>query len=183
MTYQIGEVLFSEEQIRKRVSELGREISRKYCGKGLTVIGILRGAAIFMSDIVRAIDPSVNVAMEFMRVSSYGNGTDSSGEVKILQDLENPVKGRNLLVVEDILDSGWTLHRLKEYLLQREPASLEICVLLSKPERRQVEVDVDYCGFVIPDKFVIGYGLDYAEQWRHLPAIHIAKPVEEAPGR
>lgn len=180
MDYRVAEVLISSEEIARRIAELGAQISQKYRGKRLIVIGILRGAAIFLADLVRAIDPSVDVVLDFMRVSSYGQGTTSSGEVRIIQDLDNPVKGQHLLVVEDILDSGLTLHHLKGFLLQREPESVELCSLLNKPERRQVDVKLDYCGFDIPDVFVVGFGLDYAERWRNLPAVYVARPCDDA---
>lgn len=179
MDYRVADVLISKEQIAHRVEELGQAISEKYKDQQLVVICILRGAAVFMTDLVRAIDPSVDLSLEFMRVSSYGSGTCSSGEVRILQDLDNPVKGKRLLIVEDIVDSGLTLLNLKGFLEQREPESIEICVFLDKKERRQVDIEVDYCGFEIPDEFVVGYGLDYAEHWRQLPAVHVARPVEE----
>ncbi len=178
MEYEVAEELLSAEIITSRVAEIGQEISRKYRGKPLTVIAILRGAVVFLSDLIRQIDPSVKLSLDFMRVSSYGNSTVNSGEIKILQDLDNTINGAHVLIVEDIIDTGLSLNRLKEYLLQKNPASLEICALLDKKERRIVQVDLDYVGFEIPDRFVVGYGLDYAERWRNLPAIHVMRPVE-----
>ncbi len=178
MEYEVAEELLSPEDISVRVAEIGQEISRKYRGQSLTVVAILRGAVVFLADLIRQIDPAVNLSLEFMRVSSYGNSTVNSGEIKILQDLDNTIQGSQVLIVEDIIDTGMSLDRLKGYLEQKNPASIEICTLLDKRERRLVPVEVDYVGFVIPDRFVVGYGLDYAERWRNLPAIHVVRPVE-----
>lgn len=179
LDYKIGSVLISAEQIQERVQQLGAEIAQRYAGQKLVLICVLRGASVFTTDLARAIGPDVDVTLEFMRVSSYGSGTSSSGEVKILQDLDNPVRDQHLMIVEDIIDSGLTLSKLKDYLWARQPRSIAICTMLDKKARRKVDVKVDYCGFEIPDEFVIGYGLDYAEHWRQLPSVHVAVPVEE----
>lgn len=167
----IGTVLFDEETIRARVAELGREISRDYAGKAPILVNILKGGFIFLADLVRRID--VSCEMDFMVVSSYEDRTESSGVVRILSDLGLNVEGRHVLVVEDIVDSGLTLDYLRELLLARNPASLRVVTLLDKHERRKVQVPVDYVGFRIPDKFVVGYGLDYAQRFRNLPYITV----------
>ncbi len=167
----IGTVLFDEETIRARVAELGREISRDYAGKAPILVNILKGGFIFLADLVRRIE--VPCEMDFMVVSSYEDRTESSGIVRILSDLGLNVEGRHVLVVEDIVDSGLTLDYLRELLLARNPASLRVVTLLDKHERRKVHVPVDYVGFRIPDKFVVGYGLDYAQRFRNLPYITV----------
>lgn len=174
MLKDIQEVLFSAETLQAKIKELGTAISRDYAGKELLMIGVLRGAVIFMADLARAID--IPVALDFMAVSSYGTSTDTSGVVRILKDLDESLEGRHIIVVEDIIDSGLTLNYLLEIIKSRDPASVKLCTLLSKPERRMVEVQVDYTGFVIPDAFVVGYGLDYAEKYRNLPFIGVLKP-------
>ncbi|SDF17147.1 hypoxanthine phosphoribosyltransferase [Sporolituus thermophilus] len=174
MLEDIQEVLLSSEQLSARIREMGRQISADYAGKEILMIGVLRGAVIFMADLARAID--VPVALDFMAVSSYGASTTSSGVVRILKDLDEDVEGKHLLIVEDIIDSGLTLNYLLDNLRSRKPASIKICTLLNKPERRKVDVQVDYNGFTIPDHFVVGYGLDYAEKYRNLPFIGILKP-------
>ncbi|MBO8126278.1 MAG: hypoxanthine phosphoribosyltransferase [Firmicutes bacterium] len=174
MRNDMAEVLFEEEQIQARVRELGAEITRDYEGKDLLVVGILKGAIVFLADLLRSID--LKVKLDFMAVSSYGDAMESSGVVRILKDLEQSLEGKNVLIVEDIVDSGLTLNYLVQNLKSRRPASLKVCTFLDKPERRQVEVQVDYKGFSIPDKFVVGYGLDYAERYRNLPYIGILKP-------
>lgn len=174
MQRDILEVLFTPEELQAKVEELGTAISRDYKGKELLMIGVLRGAVIFMSDLARAID--IPVALDFMAVSSYGASTSTSGVVRIVKDLDEDLEGKHVLVVEDIIDSGLTLNYLLELLKSRNPASVKICTLLSKPERRQVNVEVDYVGFSIPDAFVVGYGLDYAEKYRNLPFIGVLKP-------
>lgn len=173
MLKDIQEVLFSAETLQAKIKELGTAISRDYAGKELLMIGVLRGAVIFMADLARAID--IPVALDFMAVSSYGTSTDTSGVVRILKDLDESIEGRHIIVVEDIIDSGLTLNYLLEIIKSRDPASVKLCTLLSKPERRMVEVQVDYTGFVIPDAFVVGYGLDYAEKYRNLPFIGVLK--------
>jgi len=170
----IKEVLFSAEQLAKRIREMGKQITDDYEGKEILMIGVLRGAVIFMADLARAVE--VPVAIDFMAVSSYGTSTSSSGVVRILKDLDEDVEGKHLLIVEDIIDSGLTLNYLVENLRSRRPASVKICTLLNKPERRKVDVPVEYNGFTIPDYFVVGYGLDYAEKYRNLPYIGVLKP-------
>lgn len=168
------ETLISEEEIDKRVRELGEQISKDYEGKELSIICILKGSTFFSCELAKRI--TVPVEMEYMRCSSYGNESTSSGVVKITQDLDEPIRGKNILVIEDIIDTGRTLSYLKKLLLDREPESLKLCTLLDKPDRRVVDdVEVDYRGFVIPDEFVVGYGLDYAQQYRNLPYIGIVK--------
>lgn len=174
MIQDIKEILLTQEQLAARVEELGDQISKDYQGKEILMIGILRGAVIFMADLARAV--KVPVALDFMAVSSYGQSTSSSGIVRILKDLDEEVQGKHLLIVEDIIDSGLTLKYLLENLKSRNPASIKICTLLNKPERRKAEVPVEYNGFKIPDNFVVGYGLDYAEKYRNLPFIGILKP-------
>lgn len=168
------EVLFSAQEVQKRVKEMGTEITRDYQGEELLVAGILKGAFIFMADLVRNIDGMVNI--DFMDVSSYGASTETSGEVRIMKDLEGSIEGRHVLIVEDIVDTGLTLHYILSVLRQRNPKSLEVCTLLDKPSRRQSEVVAKYKGFAIPDKFVVGYGLDYAERYRNLPGVYVLKP-------
>lgn len=165
----IKEVLISEEDILSRVKELGEEITEDYKGKDLVVIGILKGAVIFMSELVKNIKQPVTI--DFMAVSSYGKSTISTGEVRINKDLDFSVEGKDLLIVEDIIDTGLTLNYLTDILKKRGASSVKICTLLDKPDRRTVGVEVDYLGFEIPDEFVVGYGLDYAEQYRNLPYI------------
>ena len=174
MNSNIKEVLFSAEQLAKRIREMGKQITDDYEGKEILMIGVLRGAVIFMADLARAVE--VPVAIDFMAVSSYGTSTSSSGVVRILKDLDEDVEGKHLLIVEDIIDSGLTLNYLVENLRSRRPASVKICTLLNKPERRKVDVPVEYNGFTIPDYFVVGYGLDYAEKYRNLPYIGVLKP-------
>ena len=170
----ILKVLFSEEQLKTRVQELAQQITRDYAGKEIMLIAVLRGSFIFMADLCRAID--LPCTLDFMSVSSYGKGSSSSGQVQITKDLSEDISGRHIIVVEDILDSGNTLSYLLKLLEQRKPASIRLCTLLDKPERRVKQVEVHYSGFSIPDAFVVGYGLDYAEQYRNLPYIGILKP-------
>ena len=174
MLNDVESVLLSAEELAKRVAEIGAEITADYAGKEILMIGVLRGAVLFMADLARAI--KVPVAIDFMAVSSYGAGTSSSGVVRILKDLDEDVAGKHILVVEDIIDSGLTLSYLLGNLESRKPASIKLCTLLNKPERRKVKVDIDYNGFDVPDYFVIGYGLDYREKYRNLPFIGILKP-------
>ena len=173
MQKDIEKVLLSAEEIEQRVAELGEQITRDYEGKDLLTVGILKGSNVFMSDLIRKID--IPLHMDFMVVSSYGNATESSGVVKIVKDLEKGIKGKHLLIIEDIIDSGLTLKYLKQILETREPASVKLCTLLDKPARRQEEVDVDYVGFTVPDEFIVGYGIDYAEYYRNLPFIGALK--------
>lgn len=170
----IQEVLFTEEQLDRRVREIAAQIEKDYEGEEIMLIGVLRGSFVFMADLSRRID--LPCTLDFMAVSSYGKGTSSSGQVQITKDLSSDITGKHIIVVEDILDSGNTLSYLLKLLEQRNPASIRLCTLLDKPERRVKEVKVDYSGFTIPDAFVVGYGLDYAEQYRNLPYIGILKP-------
>lgn len=167
------EVLYSEEQISQRVSEIGAAISADFAGKEVMLVGILKGAVIFMADLARKI--SVPVVLDFMAVSSYGSATKSSGAVQIIKDLDVSIAGKNIVVVEDIVDSGLTLKYLLENLWSREPASVKTCVLLDKPEARKVEVQIDYKGFDIPNEFAVGYGLDYDQKYRNLPYVGALK--------
>ncbi len=170
----ILKVLYTQEELRDRVARLGEEIARDYAGRAPVLVSVLRGSYIFMADLTRSIDLPCTV--DFMSVSSYGAGTVSSGEVKIIKDLSDPIDGKDLILVEDILDTGNTLYYLREVLEARKPASIAICTLLDKPERRAKEIWADYVGFQIPDGFVVGYGLDYAERYRNLPYIGVLKP-------
>ena len=170
----IQEVLFSEEQLKNRVNEIARQIEKDYAGKEIMLISVLRGSFIFMADLCRAI--KLPCTLDFMSVSSYGKGTTSSGQVQITKDLSEDITGRHVIVVEDILDSGNTLSYLLKVLENRNPASIRLCTLLDKPERRVKPVEVHYSGFTIPDAFVVGYGLDYAEMYRNLPYVGILKP-------
>lgn len=174
MHNDILSTLLSEERIARRVEELGRQISQDYKGKNLVLVSILKGSVVFMADLMRAID--IPVRIDFMSVSSYGSGVKTSGVVKIIKDLDAPIEGWNLLIVEDILDSGMTLSYLSEVLAARNPASMRIVTLLDKPDRRIADIRADYVGFEIPDTFVVGYGLDYAERYRNLPFVGELKP-------
>jgi hypoxanthine phosphoribosyltransferase len=165
----IGEVLVSGEELDARVAELGAELSRDYAGSDLLLIGVLKGAVFFMADLIRQL--TIPCEIDFMAVSSYGNSTDSSGVVRILKDLDASIEGRNVVVIEDIVDSGLTLSYLLRNLEARNPASVEVCALLTKPERRVADIDCRYVGFEIPNRFAIGYGLDYAERYRSLPYV------------
>jgi hypoxanthine phosphoribosyltransferase len=170
----VAEVLIEEDVLRSRVIELGDEISRDYHGRELLLIGVLKGAVFFMADLMRQL--TVPCEIDFMAISSYGASTDSSGVVRILKDLDINIEGRDVLVVEDIIDSGLTLSYLMRNLEAREPASLEVCALLTKPARREIDVPVRYVGFEIPNRFVIGYGLDFAERYRNLPYVGVLDP-------
>ena len=170
----IQEVLFSEEQLKHRVQEIAQQITADYQGKEIMLISVLRGSFVFMADLCRAID--LPCTLDFMAVSSYGKGTKSSGQVQITKDLSEDISDRHIIVVEDILDSGNTLSYLLKILENRHPASIRLCTLLDKPDRRVKPVEVHYSGFTIPDAFVVGYGLDYAEKYRNLPYIGILKP-------
>ena len=166
--------LFPEAQIRARVQELGAQLTRDYAGKVPVVVGLLNGVFPFMADLVRAMDLDLDVS--FMQVASYGGGTESTGEVHILKDLDRSIRGRHLLIVEDIIDTGLTLHKVRNLLKDREPVSLKVCTLLDKPSRRKVEVPVDYVGFTIEDHFVVGYGLDLDGKLRNLPFVGVYHP-------
>ena len=170
----VGEILIEEEPLQARIAELGAEISREYDGRDLLLVGVLKGAVFFMADLMREL--TIPCEIDFMAISSYGAATDSSGVVRILKDLDANIAGRDVLVVEDIIDSGLTLSYLMRSLKARKPASLEICALLTKPERREIDVPVKFVGFEIPNKFVIGYGLDFAERYRNLPYVAVLHP-------
>jgi hypoxanthine phosphoribosyltransferase len=169
------EVLFSREAIDGRVRELAGQITRDYADRDLIVVGVLKGAFVFMADLIRAL--AVPCEVDFVRLASYGSGSVSSGEVRIGKDLEEPIAGRDVLIVEDIVDTGLTLSRLVERLRERHPASVRVCVFLDKPERRRVPFAADYVGFTIPDRFVVGYGLDYDEKYRFLPDVRVVQIV------
>lgn len=174
MLDDIERVLLTEEEIKGKVKELGEQISKDYKGKNLLLVSVLKGSIIFMADIMRSIKEHCRI--DFMAVSSYGLSTKTSGVVKILKDLDIPLEGYDLLIIEDILDSGMTLDYITKILKERKPASIKICTLLDKPARRKVNIKADYLGFSIPDEFVVGYGLDYAEKYRNLPFIGVLKP-------
>lgn len=174
MRDDIEKILLSEEQIHQRVVELGKQISHDYAGKNLVMVSILKGAVLFVADLIRAVD--IHTQIDFMSVSSFNGGVKSSGAVKIVKDLDISLEGRDLLIVEDILDSGRTLEYISDILSSRGPNSFKICTLLDKPSRRESSIVADYVGFVIPDEFVVGYGLDYAEIYRNLPYIGVLKP-------
>lgn len=174
MDQDILEVLYTKEQLQRRVAELGAQISKDFQGKDLVLASVLRGSYIFMADLSRQV--ALPCTIDFMAVSSYGRGSTSSGQVNIIKDLSDPIEGKSLLIVEDILDSGNTLYYLREVLSARHPASISICTLLDKPDRREKNIFADYSGFLVPNAFVVGYGLDYAEKYRNLPYIGILKP-------
>lgn len=174
MNDDILKILISQDEIKQKVKELGKKITDDYKDKDLMVVGILKGCVVFLSDLIREID--LPLTMDFMVVSSYGSSTKSSGVVRIIKDLEKDIAGKDVLIVEDIVDTGLTLNYLIDYLKSRNANSVKICTLLEKPERRKVEVDLEYVGFHIPDEFVVGYGLDYAEVYRNLPFVCILKP-------
>ena len=167
--YKLSGVMISEDQIKTRVKELGKQLTEEYQGKEVLLIGILKGSVPFMADLMRVMD--LDVKIDFMSVSSYGSSTKSSGVVRILKDLDSDIKGKHVIIVEDIIDSGLTLSYLKDYLLKRDPASLKICTFLDKPGRRTIDLIPDYCGFQIEDKFIVGYGLDVDQMYRQLPYI------------
>ncbi len=175
MHKDVLKILVSEEELKSKVEELGKKITEDYKGsKKLILVGILRGSVVFMSDLMRNI--KVDCTIDFMSVSSYGSGTKTSGVVRIVKDLDKNIEGSDVLIVEDILDSGKTLSYLKELLSDRGPASIKIVTLLDKPERREAEVKADYIGFSVPNEFVVGYGLDYNEGYRNLPYVGVLKP-------
>ncbi len=167
----VGEILVQRDELAHRVRELADEVSRDYAGRELLLVCVLKGAVFFLSDLMRHLD--VSCELDFMAVSSYGSSTDSSGVVRILKDLDAPIGGRDVLIVEDIVDSGLTLSYLFRMLSAREPATLEVCALLTKPERREVDLPIRYVGFEIPNRFAIGYGLDHAERYRNLPYVAV----------
>jgi len=169
----IKEILYTEKQLKEITEELGKKISKDYQGKELILVGILKGSILFMADLIREI--TIPCTMDFMAVSSYGNSSESSGIVRILKDLDFVIENKNVLIVEDIIDSGTTLSYLLDYLKRRNPQSIQIACLLNKPDRRKVDIPVKYTGFEVPDFFLVGYGLDYAEKYRNLPYIGILK--------
>jgi hypoxanthine phosphoribosyltransferase len=168
---RVGEILVQRDELEHRVRELANEVSRDYADRELLLVGVLKGAVFFLSDLMRHLE--VDCEVDFMAVSSYGSSTDSSGVVRILKDLDVSIEGRHVLIVEDIVDSGLTLSYLMRTLKARNPASLEVCALLTKPERRKVELPIRYVGFEIPNRFAIGYGLDHAERYRNLPFVAV----------
>lgn len=175
MIEDIKEILISEEEIKAKLKELGKRITEDYKGvDNVLLVGVLKGAVLFIADLIRHIDLPLEI--DFMAVSSYGASTESSGVVRILKDLEQTIQGKNILIVEDIIDSGLTLSYLYNLLKSRKPADIKICTLLDKPSRRKIDIKVDYVGFEIPDYFVVGYGLDYNEKYRNLPFIGVLKP-------
>jgi hypoxanthine phosphoribosyltransferase len=176
---RIGEVLVSREDLQRRVKELGTEISRDYEGRDLVMVGVLKGAVMFIADLMRQL--TVPCEIDFIAVSSYGSSTDSSGVVRILKDLEAPIEGRDVLIVEDIIDSGLTLQYLMRNLKARSPRTLEVCALLTKPERRRVDLPTRYVGFEIPNRFAIGYGLDHSQKYRNLDYVAVLKDGDPRP--
>ena len=174
MDQDILKVLITEEELRECVKKLGEQISRDYQGKNLLMVSVLKGSVVFMSDLMRSI--TIPAQIDFMSVSSYGSGVKTSGVVKIIKDLDQQLEGKDLLIVEDILDSGMTLSYLSQLLRARNPRSIRIATLLDKPERRTADIQADYYGFRVPDAFVVGYGLDYSEKYRNLPYIGVLKP-------
>lgn len=173
MIRDIKKVLLTEEQILNRVREIGKDISKDYEGKNLLIVGILKGSVLFASDLIKNI--TIPCEIDFMAVSSYGSSTETSGVVRILKDLDHSIEGKDIIIVEDIIDSGITLDYLLKYLKARKASSIEIVTLLTKPARRKVVIEVKYCGFEVPDEFLVGYGLDYAEKYRNLPYVGILK--------
>jgi hypoxanthine phosphoribosyltransferase len=170
----VEEVLLTEEQIQARVAELGIQLTADYAGRDPVLISVLKGSIVFLADLVRGMELSLSI--DIMDVGSYGAATESSGQVRILKDLSNAIEGRHVIVVEDIIDTGLTLNYLLRYLREKQPASLTICCLLDKPARRLTEIPIDYIGFTIPDRFVVGYGLDYGERYRNLPYVGVLRP-------
>ena len=173
MHNDIQEILVTEQQLQQKIQELGAAISRDYAGKDLLLVAILKGSVVFMADLMRAITIPCNI--DFMVVSSYGKGTNTSGLVKIVKDLDQDLNGKHVLIVEDILDTGVTLSNLVPMLKMRNPASVKICTILDKPSRRKADIEADYRGYQIPDEFAVGYGLDYAENYRNLPYVGVLK--------
>jgi hypoxanthine phosphoribosyltransferase len=173
-TEDLSSILYTEEQIAQRVEELGAQISKDYEGKSIVRVGVLNGAVTFLADLMRKI--SVPVSMDLVAISSYGSYTSTSGVVRIMKDLDESVESKHVLIVEDIVDTGLTLNYLVDYMRSRNPASVKVVAMLSKPSRHKVKVHVDYLGFTVPDEFVIGYGLDFAQRYRNLPCIGVLKP-------
>ena len=174
MDRDIDHILVDEESIRKRVVELGEQLSREYAGKEVVLLCILKGASVFFTDLARALD--LHIRMEFMSISSYGDSQETSGVVRITKDMDSSIEGKDVIIAEDIMDSGLTLSYLTRLLSDRQPASIRVCCLLDKPERRECEITPDYCGFTIPNKFVVGYGLDYQGYYRNLPYVGVLSP-------
>ena len=170
----VEEILLTEDQIHARVAELGAQLTADYLGRAPVLISVLKGSIVFLADLVRGME--LPLSIDIIEVSSYGAATESSGQVRILKDLSNPIEGRDVIVVEDIIDTGLTLNYLLRYLRGKNPRSLRICALLDKPARRLVDIPIDYLGFTIPDQFVVGYGLDYGEFYRNLPFIGVLRP-------
>ena len=170
----VEEVLLSSEVLQERVRELGRQLSADYAGRDPVLVSVLKGSIVFLADLMRAME--IPLSLDLMEVSSYGSGTETSGQVRILKDLSASIEGRDVIVVEDIIDTGLTLNYLLRYLGERHPASIRICCLLDKPARRLAEIEIDYRGFTIADRFVVGYGLDYDERYRNLPYIGVLRP-------
>jgi hypoxanthine phosphoribosyltransferase len=170
-------ILIPEDKVDERIAQLGAQISQDYAGKQVHLVGILKGSIFFICELAKRI--SVPVTLDFMSVSSYGSGTKSNGIVKMIKDLDEPIEGKDVLIVEDIIDSGRTLSYLLKNLSSRKPASIRLCTMLDKPERREVDVEVDYQGFIIPDEFVVGYGLDYDQRYRNLPYIGVLSLTKE----
>ena len=173
MMEDLEKVVFTPEDLAQKIRDMGAQISRDYAGKELFVVGILKGASMFTMDLLRAI--TIPLELDFIAVSSYGSGVSSGGEVKMLKDTILDMRGKNVLLCEDIIDSGTTMAKLLPMLEERNPASLKLCALLSKPSRRVAPVEIDYCGWEVPDEFIVGYGLDYAEKYRNLPCIGVLK--------
>ena len=174
MHRDVSEILLTEPQLRERVAELGGQLAADYADRDPVLVGVLKGSLVFLADLVRQMD--IPLSVDLMEISSYGSGTETSGQVRILKDLKGSIEGRHVLVVEDIVDTGLTLNYLLRYLGDRAPASLGVACLLDKPARRLVNIEIDYRGFSIPDRFVVGYGLDYDERYRNLPYIGVLKP-------
>ncbi len=173
MNDDIKKILIGEAELKAIVEKLGKQITEDYKGKNVLLIGVLKGSVIFMADLMRTIDLPCNI--DFMAVSSYGNGTESTGRVKINKDLDSDIQGKDIIIIEDILDSGKTLYYLRDILSARKPASIKICTLFDKPERREADIKADYVGSLVPNEFIVGYGLDYSEYYRNLPFIGVLK--------
>ncbi len=176
-TSRLGGIIIPKEKIAARVMEMAAEIQKDNGADPLLLVGVLKGSVVFLSDLMRSINPSMTLELDFLAVSSYGSSTQSSGVVKITKDLDEEITGRKVLIVEDIVDTGLTLHYLMNILQERSPETIGICTLLDKPDRRRVSIDITYRGFEIPDEFVVGYGLDYSGRWRNLPDIHVLKTI------
>jgi hypoxanthine phosphoribosyltransferase len=170
----VEEVLLAADALQARVAELGRQLSADYAGRDPVLVSVLKGSIVFLADLIRGME--IPLSLDLMEVSSYGAGTETSGQVRILKDLSRSIEGREVIVVEDIIDTGLTLNYLLRYLGERNPATLRVCCLLDKPARRLAEIEIDYRGFTIPDRFVIGYGLDYDERYRNLPYVGVLRP-------